>query len=69
MQYNFDEIICRKNTNSSKWDSIEACVGNADAIPMWVADADFVAEQEVDGCESESDYGERNECGCVVGLC
>lgn len=33
------------------------------------ADADFVAEQEVDGGESESDYGERNECGCVVGLC
>ena len=32
-------------------------------------DADFVAEQEVDGGECESDYGERNECGCVVGLC
>ena len=33
------------------------------------ADADFVAEQEVDCGEYESDYGERNECGCVVGLC
>ena len=32
-------------------------------------DADFVAEQEVDCGEYESDYGERNECGCVVGLC
>ena len=33
------------------------------------ADADFVAEQEVDCGEYESDYGERNECGCVVCLC
>lgn len=47
MQYNFDEIICRKNTNSSKWDNIEACVGNADAIPMWVADTDFVAPEPI----------------------
>ena len=32
-------------------------------------DADFVAEQEVDCGEYESDYSERYECGCVVGLC
>ena len=41
--------------------SVAECCGDADA--------DFVAEQEVDGGEYESDYGERNECGCVVGLC
>lgn len=38
MQYNFDEIIDRRNTDSVKWDHIP---GNPAAIPMWVADMDF----------------------------
>ena len=41
MQYNFDEIIERRNTQSSKWDNVGARVGNPDALPMWVADTDF----------------------------
>ncbi len=41
MQYNFDEVIQRKNTQSSKWDNVGARVGNPDALPMWVADMDF----------------------------
>lgn len=36
MKYNFDEIINRKNTNSSKWDTTKDGV-----LPMWVADMDF----------------------------
>ncbi|WP_372603485.1 MalY/PatB family protein [Actibacterium sp.] len=40
---NFDEIIQRRGTHSSKWDKIEAVYGitDPDAIPMWVADMDF----------------------------
>lgn len=36
MQYNFDEVIDRRGTNSVKWD---LCV--PDVLPMWVADMDF----------------------------
>ncbi len=41
MKYNFDEVIDRRNTGSSKWDNVGARVGNAAALPMWVADSDF----------------------------
>ena len=37
MQYNFDEIIDRHNTNSYKWDGCD----NKEMLPMWVADMDF----------------------------
>lgn len=37
MQYDFDEIIPRRGTNSYKWDS----AADADVLPMWVADMDF----------------------------
>ncbi|PTN09280.1 MalY/PatB family protein [Mangrovibacterium marinum] len=37
MQYNFDEIIIRKESNSYKWDSNPA----PDILPLWVADMDF----------------------------
>ena len=41
MYYDFDKVIDRKNTQSSKWDNVEVRVGNKDALPMWVADMDF----------------------------
>lgn len=41
MNYNFDEIIDRKGTNSVKWDAVEGRWGRNDLIPMWVADMDF----------------------------
>ncbi len=47
MQYDFDEIIERRNTRSSKWDNVGARIGNPDALPMWVADMDFRAPQPV----------------------
>lgn len=41
MIYDFDEVIDRHNTGSSKWDNVGVRVGNPDALPMWVADTDF----------------------------
>ena len=37
MDFNFDEIIPRRNTRSYKWDSAPA----GDVLPLWVADMDF----------------------------
>lgn len=39
--YNFDILVDRHNTDCIKWDRVGASFGNADAIPMWVADMDF----------------------------
>jgi cystathionine beta-lyase len=41
MQYNFDEIIPRANTNSVKYDWRKRLFGREDILPMWVADMDF----------------------------
>lgn len=41
MQYNFDEIISRRNTACVKHDGMQALWGRDDLIPMWVADMDF----------------------------
>ena len=36
-QFDFDEIVVRRGTNSYKWDLPKG----EDIIPMWVADMDF----------------------------
>ena len=43
MKYDFDEVIDRIGTHSSKWDMMEMLYGvdPADGISMWVADMDF----------------------------
>ncbi|MFU8843766.1 MAG: cystathionine beta-lyase, partial [Bacteroidales bacterium] len=41
MQYNFAEIVDRKNTASVKWDFAGKFIGTSDVLPMWVADMDF----------------------------
>jgi cystathionine beta-lyase len=43
--FDFDRVIERRNTHSSKWDNIAKLSGieAGDAIPMWVADMDFAA--------------------------
>lgn len=41
MNYDFDKVTDRRNTNSLKWD-----VGE-DVLPMWVADMDFEAAPEI----------------------
>ncbi len=40
-QYNFDEIVDRKATGSLKVDGLQERFGNANLIPLWVADMDF----------------------------
>ena len=42
MQYNFDQIIERRNTECLKWG-----VFAPDVIPMWVADMDFISPEPV----------------------
>jgi cystathionine beta-lyase len=41
MDYDFDEIIDRQNTDSVKYDLRKAVFGRGDVLPMWVADMDF----------------------------
>ncbi len=59
MKTNFDKIINRAGTNSSKWDAMQdetnpnvhvradRFIGDDAAIPMWIADMDFAAPKEV----------------------
>jgi len=41
VKYNFDEVIERRKTDSSKWDNVVNLFGSEDVLPMWVADMDF----------------------------
>jgi cystathionine beta-lyase len=47
MDYDFDTIIDRRGTCSSKWDRSEKAVGVPDVLPMWVADMDFASPPPV----------------------
>ncbi|MDR2358698.1 MAG: PatB family C-S lyase [Prevotellaceae bacterium] len=40
-KYDFDKVIDRRGTNALKTDALEARYGNANLIPLWVADMDF----------------------------
>ena len=39
--FNGDNVPYRRSTNSVKWDTLEKKYGDADLLPMWVADMDF----------------------------
>lgn len=57
---NFDKVIDRRNTHSSKWDSMEGIYGVSpdDGIAMWVADMDFRPPQAVtDALQGMVDHG------------
>ena len=41
MDYNFDEVVCRKHTDALKLDALAPRWGRTDLLPMWVADMDF----------------------------
>ena len=41
MNYNFDEIIDRRGTDSIKWDGLTKVFKRDDLLAMWVADMDF----------------------------
>jgi len=40
-------FVDRRGTACSKWDGMAERFGRSDALPLWVADADFAAPQEV----------------------
>jgi len=42
MNYDFDQIIDRRNSDSEKWNAYPA-----DVIPLWVADMDFISPEPV----------------------
>lgn len=43
----FDSVISRHNTNSLKYDDMQASFGESDLLPLWVADMDFKAPTPV----------------------
>ncbi|WP_087972729.1 MalY/PatB family protein [Oceanobacillus rekensis] len=43
----FDELFERRNTRSVKWDMLKEVFQSDDVLPMWVADMDFKAPDEV----------------------
>lgn len=45
--FNFDQPINREGTASLKYDGRQAMFGNAEVIPLWVADMDFAAPPAV----------------------
>jgi cystathionine beta-lyase len=47
MQYDFSQVIDRKNTASYKWDQLTALFGGEDVLPLWVADMDFLCAQPI----------------------
>ncbi|TGE33282.1 MalY/PatB family protein [Desulfosporosinus sp. Sb-LF] len=47
MRYDFDQITDRKDTGSIKWDFNQRFFGREDILPMWVADMDFPAPDDV----------------------
>ncbi|MGY3437224.1 MULTISPECIES: MalY/PatB family protein [unclassified Marinovum] len=63
MTHDFDEIIDRRGTHSSKWDAMEGHYGVSpdNGIPMWVADMDFrppaVVQNALEQMVSHGVYG------------
>lgn len=58
MKYNFDEVIDRRNTHSSKYDERMMKFGTDDVIPLWVADMDFrTAQPIIDACVKKAEEG------------
>lgn len=47
MKYDFDRVVDRRKTNSLKYDCAVARGKRADILPLWVADMDFRAPEEV----------------------
>ncbi|MBU0927888.1 MAG: PatB family C-S lyase [Spirochaetes bacterium] len=45
--YDFDAPIDRRGTGCVKWDLLGRAFGNPDLIPLWIADTDFAAPDEV----------------------
>jgi cystathionine beta-lyase len=46
---NFDEVIDRSGTGAEKWETVHREEGKGAVIPLWVADMDFPAPEELTG--------------------
>ena len=58
MKYNFDNVIDRRNTASLKWDATEERFGDENLLPLWVADMDFKAPDEViQAIQAQAEHG------------
>ena len=57
IKYDFDKLVSRENTNSSKWDTTEYLFGEKDIISMWVADMDLpIAKPITDAIRKRSEH-------------
>jgi cystathionine beta-lyase len=45
--YDFDTVIDRTSTSSSKWSLLKKVTGIDDVLPLWIADMDFASPPEV----------------------
>ncbi|MDD5494736.1 MAG: aminotransferase class I/II-fold pyridoxal phosphate-dependent enzyme, partial [Dehalococcoidia bacterium] len=64
MKYDFDSVIDRRGTNSLKWDFMSKYLPGEDLLPMWVADMDFRAPQEIiDTVRKVAERGIYGYCG------
>ncbi|MEG2354055.1 MAG: MalY/PatB family protein [Clostridium sp.] len=47
MKFDFDKVVCRKDSNCAKWDILGKAFGNENAIALWVADMDFEVDPSI----------------------
>ncbi|WP_206460060.1 MalY/PatB family protein [Anaerovorax sp. IOR16] len=58
MQYDFDKIIDRSNSNAAKYDERFKKFERDDLIPLWIADMDFeTAQPIIDAIKKRADQG------------
>ena len=58
MNFNFDQIIDRKGSSCIKYDGMEKFLGADDALPMWVADMDFLTPNYItDAIITRAEHG------------
>ena len=81
MNYNFDELIERKNTGCVKWDERPTTLPDASAlglIPLWVADMDFAVAPAIQEairqraqhlCVARPSQPQRVDNPCTYGCC
>ncbi len=43
MKYDFDSVICRRDTGAMKYDALTELYGDSSLIPLWIADMEFAA--------------------------
>ena len=57
-KYDFDKVVNRSNTNSTKWNFVKELFGAEDVLPMWVADMDFkVPPAIIEAIKKRADHG------------